>query len=100
VIPLRIYQENQKEIDENSRKLLKIPTGELSKEELEEYKLEKIRLKKEIKKYTVPVGRYDIFFRGSDAIIKKIQLGKSEFNYVVNCQYNELGFIRMTTKTD
>lgn len=98
IIPIRIYQENHEEIDGNARNLLKTPTKNLTKEELDNYKLEKIRLREEIKKYTVPVGRYDIYFKGSDAIIKKVHLGRNEFIYVVNCNYNELGFIPMTNK--
>ncbi|WP_242841186.1 CRISPR-associated helicase Cas3' [Clostridium akagii] len=98
VIPNEIYKEYQDEINDNSRKLLKSVTKKLDKTELEKIKLEKIKFKEEIKKYTVPVGIYDIFFNRSNAIIKKIQLGRNEYISVVNCQYNELGFIRLTSK--
>ncbi|MBU3218179.1 CRISPR-associated helicase Cas3' [Clostridium estertheticum] len=96
VIPNEIYQANKDEIDENSRKLLKVVNRKLAKQEMENVKLEKINLKEEIKKYTVPVGIYDIYFKRSNAIIKKIQLSRYEFVNVVNCKYNELGFIRLT----
>lgn len=96
VIPNEIYEEYKDEIDENSRKLLKVVNRKLEKKELEKLKLEKIKLKEDIKKYTVPVGRYDIYFKGKDAIIKKIQLSRNEFVNVVDCKYNELGFIRLT----
>lgn len=98
VIPNEIYKEHQEEIDENSSRLLKVVNRKLEKKELEKLKLEKIKLKEEIKKYTVPVGRYDIYFKGSNAIIKKIQLSRNEFVNVVDCKYNELGFIRLTSK--
>ncbi len=98
VIPKQVYEEHQHEIDENSRKLLKTVTKKLDKAELDKVKLEKINLKEEIKKYTVPVGRYDIYFNGKSAIIKKIQLSKNEFINVVDCKYNELGFIRLTSE--
>jgi CRISPR-associated endonuclease/helicase Cas3 len=96
VIPNAIYQENKQEIDENSSKLLRFVNPKLGKKELEKTKLEKIKLKEEIKKYTVPVGRYDIYFKGIDAVTKKIQLSRNEFINVVDCKYNELGFIRLT----
>lgn len=98
VIPNEIYQEHKDEIEENSKKLLKVVKQKLDKTELDKIKLEKIKLKEEIKKYTVPVGRYDIYFNGSNAIINKIQLSKNEFINVVNCKYNELGFMRLTSK--
>jgi len=98
VIPKVIYQEHQTEIDENSRKLLKIIDPQLGKKELEKIKLEKIKLKEEIKKYTVPVGRYDIYLKGVETTIKSIPLSKNEFINVVNSPYNELGFIRLTSK--
>ncbi|MBU3181655.1 CRISPR-associated helicase Cas3' [Clostridium psychrophilum] len=96
VIPTEIYQEHKSEIDENSKKLLRSVNPKLEKEEKQKIKLEKINLKEEIKKYTVPVGIYDIYFKGSNAIIKKVQLSRYEFVNVVNCKYNELGFIRLT----
>lgn len=98
VIPNQIYKEHQEEIDENSRRLLKTVTKKLEKAELDKIKLEKIKLKEEIKKYTVPVGRYDIYFKGTSAIIKKIQLSRNEFINVVDCKYNELGFVRLSSK--
>lgn len=98
VIPREIYQEHKDEIDEKSIKLLEAVRQKLNKTELDKMRLEKIKLKEEIRKYTVPVGRYDIYFNGTDAIIKKIQLSKNEFINVVNCQYNKLGFIRLTSK--
>ena len=98
VIPNEIYKEYQEEIDENSSKLLKAVNRKLEKKELEKLKLEKIKLKEDIKKYTVPVGRYDIYFKGNNAIIKKIQLSRNEFVNVVDCKYNELGFIRLTSE--
>ena len=98
VIPNVIYQEHQEEIDKNSRKLLKVVNPKLDKRELEKIKLEKIKLKEEIKKYTVPVGIYDIYFKRTNAIIKNISLSRNEFIRIVNCQYNELGFIRLTSK--
>ncbi|AQR96104.1 CRISPR-associated helicase/endonuclease Cas3 [Clostridium saccharoperbutylacetonicum] len=98
VIPNEIYKEHQEEIDDNSRKLLKVINQKLEKKELEKIKLEKIKLKEDIKKYTVPVGRYDIYFKGNNAIVKKIQLSKNEFVNVVDCKYNELGFIRLTSE--
>jgi CRISPR-associated endonuclease/helicase Cas3 len=98
VIPNEIYQEHQEEIDENSRKLLKAVNRKLDKIELDKIKLEKIKLKEEIKKYTVPVGINDIYFKGTDAIIKKIKLSTNEFINVINCKYNKLGFIRLTNK--
>ncbi len=98
VIPNEIYQKHKDKIDERSRKLLEVANRNLGKKELEKVKLEKIKLKEEIKKYTVPVGRYDIYFKGTDAIIKKIQISRNEFINVVNCQYEEWGFIRLTSK--
>jgi CRISPR-associated endonuclease/helicase Cas3 len=98
VIPNEIYQKHQEEIDENSKKLLNSVSSKLEKIELDKIKLEKIKLKEEIKKYTVPVGIYDIYFKGTAAIFKKIKLSRNEFINVVNCQYNELGFIRLTNK--
>ena len=98
VIPNEIYKEHQEAIDDNSMRLLNVVTKKMEKAELDKIKLEKIKLKEEIKKYTVPVGRYDIYFNGSNAIVKKIQLSRNEFINVVNCQYNELGFIRLTSK--
>ncbi|OOM13477.1 CRISPR-associated helicase/endonuclease Cas3 [Clostridium saccharobutylicum] len=98
VIPNEIYKEHQEEIDENSIKLLKVVNRKLEKKQLEKLKLEKIKLKEDIKKYTVPVGRYDIYFKGNNAIIKKIQLSRNEFVNVVDCKYNELGFIRLTSE--
>lgn len=98
VIPNKIYQEHKDEIDENSRKLLKSVTKKLGRKELEKIKLKKIKLKEEIKKYTVPVGIYDIYFKEINAIVKKIELSRNECINVVNCQYNELGFIRLTGK--
>lgn len=98
VIPNEIYQEHRDEIDENSRKLSKTVIKKMDKRESDRIKLEKIKLKEEIKKYTVPVGIYDIYFKGTNAIIKNIKLGKYEFISVVNCKYNELGFIRLTNK--
>ncbi|MBU3191740.1 CRISPR-associated helicase Cas3' [Clostridium bowmanii] len=96
VIPSEIYQEHKSKIDENSKKLIRSVNPKLEKEEKQKIKLEKINLKEEIKKYTVPVGIYDIYFKGSNAIIKKVQLSRYEFVNVVNCKYNELGFIRLT----
>lgn len=98
VIPNEIYQKHKEEIDGKSRKLLKVVNRKLDKIELDKIKLEKIRLKEEVKKYTVPVGIYDIYFKGSNAIIKTVQLSRYEFINVVNCKYNELGFIRLTGK--
>jgi len=98
VIPNVIYQEHQAEIDENSRTLLKAVSPKLNKKELEQIKLEKIQLQEEIKKYTVPVGIYDIYPKGVKVIVKSIQLNKYEFLHVVDCQYNELGFIRLTSE--
>jgi len=98
VIPNAIYQEHQAEIDEISRKLLKSVNHNLDKKELEKIKFKKMKLKEEIKKYTVPVGIYDIYYNKIDATIKKIQLNRNEIIRVVNCQYNQLGFIRLTSK--
>lgn len=98
VIPNEIYQIHKEELDGKSRKLLKGVNRKLDKIELDKIKLEKTRLKEEVKKYTVPVGIYDIYFKGSNAIIKTVQLGRYEFINVVNCKYNELGFIRLTGK--
>ena len=98
VIPNVIYREHQEEIDENSRKLLKAVNSKIDKKELEKIKLEKIQLKEVIKKYTVPVGIYDIYPKGKKVIIKDIQLSKNEFLHVVDCQYTGLGFIRLTNK--
>ncbi|GMQ64156.1 CRISPR-associated helicase Cas3' [Vallitalea maricola] len=98
VIPNKIYQENKNEIDENSRKLLKCITKKLEKKELDKIRLEKIKVKEEILKYTVPVGRYDIYYQGTNVITKKIKLSRNEVINVVNCKYNELGFIRLTSK--
>lgn len=98
VIPKKTYEEHQEEIDENSRKLLKNVTKKLDKLELEKIKLEKLNLKEEIKKYTVPVGKYDIYFKEKSAVIKKIQLSRNESIAVIDCKYNELGFIRLTSE--
>lgn len=98
VIPNEIYQVHKDEIDENSIKLLKPINPKLDESEIKKIKLEKIKLKEEIKMYTVPVGIYDIYFNKTNAIIKKIQLSRNEFINVVNCTYNELGFIRLTSK--
>ncbi len=98
VIPNEIYQDNKDEIDENSRELLKSVNPKLGRIEIDKIKLEKLKLKEEIKKYTVPVGIYDIYFKGSNAIIKTVQLSRYEFINVVNCKYNELGFSRLTSK--
>lgn len=98
VIPNEIYQQYRDEIDENSRNLLKVVSKKLDKKQLEAIKLEKIKLKEEIKKYTVPVGIYDIYSNGATTSVKKIQLNKNEFINVVNCKYNDLGFIRLTSK--
>lgn len=98
VIPSEIYQDHKEKIDENSRELLKAVPKKLGKKEFDKIKLDKIKLKEEIKKYTVPVGIYDIYFKGTNAINKKIQLSRHEFINVVNCKYTELGFIRLTSK--
>jgi len=98
VIPNEIYKHYKDEIDETSRKLLKVVTKKTDKKELDKIKLEKINLKEEIKRYTVPVGIYDIYFKGTNAIIKNIQLSRYEFINIVDCNYNELGFIRLTSK--
>ena len=98
VIPNQIYKGHQEEIDEYSKRLLKGVPKKLDKAEFDKIKLEKIKLKEEIKKYTVPVGIYDIFFNKTNAIITKIQLSTNEFIYVIDCQYNELGFSRLTSK--
>lgn len=98
VIPNEIYQVHKDEIDENSIKLLKPINSKPDESEIKKIKLEKIKLKEEIKKYTVPVGIYDIYFNKTNTIIKKIQLSRNEFVNVVNCTYNELGFIRLTSK--
>ncbi|MBX4262153.1 CRISPR-associated helicase Cas3' [Clostridium estertheticum] len=98
VIPNETYQEHKEEIDKISIKLLKTVNPKLEKKELEKIKLGKLELKEEIKKYTVPVGIYDIYFKRSNAISKKIKLSKYEFVNVVNCKYTELGFTRLTGK--
>ena len=115
VIPIKVYQVHQKEIDENLRLLLEpkadklrkllseqsdIDKGESKLKEilLKEITLKEIMLKEEIKKYTVPVGIYDIYFKRGNAISNTIKLSKNEFIYVVNCQYNELGFKRLTSE--
>ncbi|WP_252212811.1 CRISPR-associated helicase Cas3' [Clostridium sp. CMCC3677] len=88
VIPRNIYEEYQREIDENCELLLdnKIQTSE------------KIKLKEEVKKYTVPVGRYDIEVKGKKLKFKSLQLSKYEFIDIIDCNYNELGFIRLTAQ--
>jgi CRISPR-associated endonuclease/helicase Cas3 len=98
VIPNAIYKKYQRQIDEISLKLLTKVPKDLNKLELDKIRLEKIKLREEIKSYTVPVGIYDIYFKGTKAITTKIQLSKNEFINVVDCQYNELGFIRLTSK--
>ncbi|MCT4545113.1 MAG: CRISPR-associated helicase Cas3' [Vallitalea sp.] len=98
VIPNEIYQKYKDEIDEYSEKLLLNISKKLNKEEVEELKIEKLQLKEEIKKFTVPVGIYDIFLKEGNTIIKKIYISRNEFINVINCTYNELGFIRLTRK--
>ena len=47
------------------------------------------------KRYTVSVGRYDIYFsKNKSTIIKNIQISKRENISIVNSKYNELGFVR------
>lgn len=98
VIPNEIYKEHQEEIDEYSTQLLKMIPQKLSKAQFDKIKLEKIKLKEAIKKFTVPVGIYDIYFKGTNAIFKQVKLSINEFISVVDCQYNELGFSRLTSK--
>ncbi|NKF06727.1 CRISPR-associated helicase Cas3' [Clostridium gasigenes] len=98
VIPNKVYEDYKDEIDENSRKLLKSINPKLTKLEKEKVKLHKLELKEQIKKYTVPVGRNDIFFKGENLRVSKVQLSRNEFIDVVNCKYDELGFIRATSK--
>ncbi len=99
VIPNVIYQTHKDEIDEYSKILLKQIHPNIGREELEKIRLEKVRLKEEIKKYTVPVGRFDIYIKGASKIlVKKVQLSRYEYIDVVDCQYNELGFIRLTSE--
>ena len=45
----------------------------------------------------MPVGLYDIYFKKGNAINKTIELSKYEKIHIVNCQYNELGFIRLNS---
>ena len=95
VIPNEIYQKHKVEIDENFINLLKPIHPNLDEKEKNKIKLEKVQLREEIKKYTVPI-RYDIrSIKKAGAFIKGIQLSKNEFIPIVNCQYNELGFIRL-----
>lgn len=98
VIPYEVYLKHKDEIDSNSTELLRVINSKLDKNELEIVKLTKLKKKEEIKKYTVPVGRYDIYFEWGNTIVGKVQLGKNEFINVVNCQYNKLGFIRLNIK--
>lgn len=98
VIPNVIYEEYKEEIDENSRKLLKAINPKLSKSEKEKVRLDKLELKDQIKKYTVPVGRNDIFFKGESLRVGRVQLSRNEFIDVMNCKYDKLGFIRATSK--
>lgn len=97
VIPNVIYEANKDEIEENSRKLLKSINPKISKSEKEKVRLGKLELKEKIKKYTVPVGRNDIFFKGENLRVSRVQLSRNEFVDVVNCKYDKLGFIRATS---
>ena len=90
VIPESVYEENHEEIDKNSILLMNPRTD----------KLKKIRLKEEIKKYVVPVGIYDINIRGKTNIIKNVRLSSNQFIHVVKCQYDELGFRRLSRDID
>jgi CRISPR-associated endonuclease/helicase Cas3 len=96
VIPLRVYEEHKEEIDSISNKLMESTDNILDKEQLNNVKLEKINLMEEIKKYTVPVGKNDIYFKKLNAIIKKVQLSKNQFVDVVKCHYSNLGFVRLS----
>lgn len=81
VIPEVIYKRYSDEIDSKSNLLLNKKID----------KLTKMELKNDIKRYTVPVGIYDIAY----AIVTNIKLGQNESIHVVKCDYNELGFIRL-----
>jgi len=88
VIPNGIYENHKEEIEKNAKELMKRTKS----------RLERIELKEKIKKYTVPVGRYDIYIKGTNTTVKKIQLSRNEFISVINCNYNKLGFIRLTSE--
>lgn len=88
VIPEVIYKKNANEINKKSILLLDNRVD----------KVEKIQLREDIKKYTVPVGIYDIDINGRKTIAKNIQLSRNEFVHVVKCHYNELGFMRLSNE--
>lgn len=79
VIPESIYVKNKSIIDASSELLLN--------ESID--KLEKVKLREEIKKYTLAVGIYDI---RRELIVKDIKISNYESVEVIRCQYDELGF--------
>lgn len=90
VIPEVIYQKNQEEIDAKSKILTYANVAPL----------EKVELREDIRKYTVPVGRYDIYSNKAKLIVKNIKLSNYEYIYVLKCQYDELGFTRWKGKDE
>ncbi|WDV44540.1 CRISPR-associated helicase Cas3' [Clostridiaceae bacterium M8S5] len=94
VLPCSVYQLHKKEIDENLERLEDLKTDDLGLNT----RLERVALKEEIKKYTVPVGRYDIFYKGYSAVTQNIKLSRKESIPVVNCKYDDFGFVRLTSE--
>jgi len=89
VIPKCIYESAKNEIDEHVNRLVR-SWSEMSI-------AERNKSKEVIMSYTVPVGRYDIYFKIGNAISKKIKLSNYEEIFVVDCEYSETGFKRLTS---
>lgn len=85
VIPNPVYITHKDELDENLDCLSKATN-----------KLDKFKLIEGIRKYTVQVGRYDIYRGKKSAVVKSIKLGKYETINIIDCKYDKLGFRRVT----
>jgi CRISPR-associated endonuclease/helicase Cas3 len=111
VIPEPIYenQEIRLEIDRILGRLEKISETfqeaskkkeRISDKHKESLQLERIRLKDNLRSYTVPVGYYDVYYgKNGDRIIHTIKLGNKEEILVIKAKYDEtLGFQRVKSK--
>lgn len=83
IIPKEVYLQNQEEIDTNIDKL----------KNKDNSTLEKLKLIDEIKKFTLSISGNDMKKLGEKSIYKNIELSSYQEIPVMDCEYNDLGFI-------